>query len=148
MKIINKIGVLLLSISMVTLLLWDCTSPDDDFIHDSNLISQMVCKASDGGTEYIGEIYEYNENGELMSDDFTQEDVEGGYGLILFAISQSLEDDVDLTNIYLTATVSYDEIISPSLSGRHDITGDEGIIITVTSGVGTTRQYRIRGYYE
>lgn len=148
MKISNKLGIFLLTLSMLSLL-WCCESPDDEqFIHDSNLISQIVCKPSRGGAEYIGGIYEYNKNGDLMSGEFTHEEVEGGYGLILFAISQSLEDDVDLTNIYLTANLTYDEILTPSLSGMHDITGDEGITITVTSGLGTTRQYRIRGYYE
>ena len=147
MKIIRKIGVLLLSISLVALL-WNCSSQDDEFIHNSNMISQMVCKASNGGSEYLGKIYEYDKDGNLMSGSFTQEKVEGGYGLILFPISKSLKADVDLTTVFLNATVSYDEIITPSLSGKHDISGEEGIIVTVKSGVGTTRKYRIRGYYE
>ena len=82
-----------------------------------------------------------------MSGEFTQEDIEGGYGLILFAIPKSLEEDVNLASVYLVATVTYDEFITPSLTGKHDITG-EGIIISVKSGVGTTRRYRVRGYYE
>lgn len=147
MKTIKRIGLLLSGLAML-FFLSNCEEPDEDFIHDSNLISQMVCKASHGGAEYIGNIHEYNKDGELVTGEFTQEDVEGGYGLILFTISQSLKEDVDLTNVYLAATVSYDEIITPTLSGRHDITGDEGIIIKVTSGIGTTRQYRVRGYYE
>ncbi len=148
MKGINKLGILILSLSML-IMAWSCETPDDDlYIHDSNLISQMVCKASKGGAEYIGEIYEYDKDGELMSGEFTQDDVEGGYGLILFAISESLNNDIDLADVYLSATVTYDEIITPSLSGRHDITGDEGIVVTVKSGVGTKRKYRIRGFYE
>ena len=95
----------------------------------------------------MGQIIEFNKDGEEVEGDFSQNDIEGGYGLILFEIPKTLENDVDLTNIYLMATVKYDAFISPSLSGRHDITGD-GIIITVTSGVNTTRQYRVRGYYE
>ncbi|MBB4038037.1 hypothetical protein GGR21_003964 [Dysgonomonas hofstadii] len=148
MKIIYKIGILILSISM-TISLWNCAGTNDDyiFVHDTNTISQMICKASHSGSDFRGEIYEFNADGEMIEGTFTQEDVEGGYGLILFAISKSLENDVDLSNIYLVATVTYDEIITPSLSGRHDITGD-GIIITVKSGVGTIRQYRVRGYYE
>ena len=146
-----KNGLILFPMSLVLVILCcRCESPDEDliFVHDSNLISQMVCKASKGSTEYLGDIYEYNEDEELISSEFTQEDVEGGYGLILFRISQSLEDDIDLTSVYLTATLTYDEMISPTLSGRHDISGEEGIIIKVTSGVNTTRLYRIRGYYE
>ena len=146
MKTILNIKISIISIC-VFCFAWGCTEADSEFVHDDNLISQMVCKASHGSSEFLGEIYEYNKDGVLMSGSFTQADVEGGYGLIIFTISKSLEDDVDLTNIYLTATITYDEFISPTLSGKHDITGD-GIIITVTSGVGTTRQYRVRGYYE
>jgi len=107
----------------------------------------MVCSASHGSSEFLGEIHEYDKNGNEVTGSFTQQDVEGGYGLILFHISQSLQNDVNLTNIYLIATLTWDEFVTPSLSGRHDITGD-GIIITVKSGVGTTRQYRVRGDYQ
>lgn len=102
MKTINKIGILLLS-TFITLSFGSCASADDNFVHDDNTISSIVCKAAYGGTEFAGQIYEYNANEELVTGDFTQEDVEGGYGLILFAVSKSLQKDVDLTNIYLTA---------------------------------------------
>ena len=147
MKVINKIGVWMLSVFMLTTLLQSCAKADDEFVHRTNTISQMICKASHGSGEFRGEIYEYNQNDELMSGEFTQEDIEGGYGLILFAIPKSLEEDVNLASVYLVATVTYDEFITPSLTGKHDITG-EGIIISVKSGVGTTRRYRFRGYYE
>lgn len=129
--------------------LWSCADLNEEyvFVHDTNTISQMVCRASHSAGEYRGEITEFNKNGEIVEGDFSQEDVEGGYGLIIFELPETLKDDVDLTSVYLIATVTYDEFITPSLSGRHDITGD-GIIITVKSGVGTTRQYRVRGYYE
>ncbi|MDR0507491.1 MAG: hypothetical protein LBH32_11865 [Dysgonamonadaceae bacterium] len=147
MKKIIKTGMLILSISL-TVLLWRCAKADEEFVHDINTISQMICKASHGGSDFNGEILEYDKNRNLVSGEFTQADVEGGYGVILFVIPETLKADVDLTNIYLKATVTYDEIITPSLSGRHDITGKEGMMITVKSGVGTTRQYRILGYYE
>lgn len=148
MKTIVKIAILMFTVSM-TIALWSCADTNDDyiFVHDTNTISQMTCKSSHSAGEFRGEITEFNKEEEIVATPFTQEDVEGGYGLILFAIPQSLKKDVDLTNVYLIATVTYDEFITPSLSGRHDITGD-GIIITVKSGVGTTRQYRVRGYYE
>jgi hypothetical protein len=146
MKTIYKTGRLLLGLLMAVLV-WNCTKADPEFVHNTNTISQMVCRATPTGDDYAGTINEYDKNGELVTDEFTQEDVEGGYGLILFPIPLSLQEDVVLTNIYLRATVTYDEFITPSLSGTHDITGD-GILITVTSGVGTTRQYRIRGFYE
>ena len=147
MKVIYKIGGWMFSILLVSLFVQSCAEADEEFVHRTNTISQMICKASHGGGEFIGAIYEYNKNDVLMTDHFTQEDVEGGYGLIIFAIPQTLEKDIDLTNIYLKATLTYDEVITPTLSGRHNITGD-GIIIKVKSGVGTTRRYRVRGYYE
>jgi len=145
MKIIKKIGIIL-GVSM-TILLWNCAEADKEFVHDSNTISQMICRASHGSSEFRGEIHEFDKEGNEVAGEFTQQEVEGGYGIILFEISQSLQDDVDLTNVYLVATLKWDQSITPSLSGRHDITGD-GIIITVKSGVGTTRQYRVRGYYQ
>jgi hypothetical protein len=131
----------------MAVLLWECAEADPEFVHDTNTISQMVCRATPVGADYPGAIYEYDKNGDLVTGEFTQKDVEDGYGLILFPISLSLQNDVDLTNIYLRATITYDEFITPSLSGTHDITGD-GITITVKSGIGTTRQYRVRGFYE
>ena len=134
-------------IMLLTVLLWSCTKAEEEFTHDSNTISQMICTASHTSGEYIGAIHEYDKNGALVPGKFTQAQVEGGYGLILFELSKSLEDNVNLANIYLKATLTWDQIITPSLSGTHDITG-EGKIFTVKSGTGTTRQYRVRGYYQ
>jgi len=168
MKTIHKISIIL-SVFM-TMMLSNCAKSDKEFVHDSNTISQIVCKASYGthgngsseGTEFRGVIYEYDKNeklvakdGKLVTDDgkdatgeeFTQQDVEGGYGRIIFEIPAPYMEIVDLSNIYLVATLDWDQFITPSLTGRHDITGD-GIIITVKSGVGTTRQYRIQGSFE
>jgi hypothetical protein len=146
MKATNKIRLLMIGLFMA-FTGWNCAEPDPEFVHNTNTISQMVCRPSPAGVDQMGTIYEYDEDGEPVVGAFTQNDVEGGYGLILFAISASLQNDLDLTKVYLRATVTFDEFITPSLSGQHDITGD-GIIITVKSGVGTTRQYRVRGYYE
>jgi hypothetical protein len=134
---------------LITILLASCAKENEEFIfaHKSNMITQMTCKASHSGGEFQGEIYEFSKEGQLMEASATQEELEGGYGLILFPISATLSKDIDLTSIYLKATVTYDELITPSLSGRHNISGD-GIIITVKSGERTKRQYRIRGYFE
>jgi hypothetical protein len=142
----KKITLITLGLLMAVVL-WNCAEADPEFVHNTNTISQMVCRTTPAGGDNLGTIYEYDKNGDLVTGEFTQEDVEGGYGLVLFSVSISLQADVDLTNIYLRATVTYDEFITPSLSGTHDITGD-GIVITVKSGIGTTRQYRVRGYYE
>jgi hypothetical protein len=147
MKKIYKIAFGLFSVFLAAFLLQGCSSPDDEFVHSTNTISQLICTASHGSSEFRGNIYEYNANKEMVTGDFTQEEVEGGYGLITFVIPASLKDDIDLTSVYLTATLTYDEFITPTLSGKHDISGD-GIIITVKSGTGTTREYRVRGYYE
>ena len=144
-KLKIKTGIIL-SVFM-TMMLWTCADADKEYVHDSNTISQMICKVVHGGSEFIGEILEYDKNGGLVPGEFTQERVEGGYGIIIFEIPGTLEDEFDLTNVYLAATLSWDQIVTPMLSGRHDITG-EGIIITVTAGTGSKRQYRVRGYYN
>ena len=146
MKMIHKTG-FLLCVSM-TVLLWTCVKADKEYIHDSNTISQMICKASHGSSEFRGVIYEYDKNLNPITGEFTQQDVEGGSGLIIFEIPESLKNDVDLTNIYLVATLTWDQVITPSLTGRHDITGNEGVIFTVKSGVGAKRQYRVKGSYR
>jgi len=146
MKNIKKIC-LILCVCSLTPLLWNCEKADEEFVHDSNIISQMICKAAHGSSEFRGVISEFDKSGNALPAGFKQQDAEGGYGIVLFEISKSLQDDVNLANIYLVATLTWDQSITPSLSGRHDITGD-GIIITVKSGVGTERQYRIRGVYQ
>lgn len=146
MKAFYKIGLLMFGWVLISALLQSCEKADDEFVHTVNTISQMICKASHTSGEYRGEITEYNKEGKEVTD-VAKEDIEGGYGLIIFKVPISLKDEVDLTSIYLVATVTYDEFITPSLAGKHDITGD-GIIISVKSGIGTVRNYRVRGEYE
>ena len=145
-KIVNQKSKMIL-IALMAMLLWSCAEAEKEYVHDSNTISQMICRASHGSSEFIGTIYEYDKNGGAITGEFTQEQVEGGYGIIIFEVPSTMENEVDLTNIYLVANLSWDQFITPSLSGRHDITGD-GIIITVQSGTGSKRQYRVRGYYD
>lgn len=146
--IYNKIGAFALTVLMTASLL-SCADVNEEFVfvHDTNTIEAMFASASHGATLFAGQITEFNKAGQIVEPNFTQQEVEGGYGLILFAIPKSLENDIDLTNVYLRANVTYDVFITPGLSGRHDITGD-GIIITAKSGTGTTRQYRVRGFYD
>ena len=150
MKTLRKMT-FILSMAM-TVMLWSCTEEaDKEFVHDSNTISQMICKASHGTTEFIGKIYEYSKDATLVSEggdkEFSQKDVEGGYGIIVFEIPAPYMSTVDLKNIYLVATLDWDQFVTPTLTGRHDITGD-GIIITVKSGTGTKRSYRVMGSFE
>ena len=145
MKTINK-TVILLSVA-ISLLMWNCTEADKEFVHDSNIIDKLICKATKDGTEFTGVITEYDKNGDIVTYEFEQKDIEGGYGSVIFEIPDVYTNELDLENVYIVASVSWDQSITPSLSGRHDITGD-GIVITVKSGKGTKRNYRIRGYYE
>ena len=133
----------------LTLVLGGCAKENQEyiFVHDSNLITQMITKSSHTSGEFRGQIFEFDKQGERIEGELSQEELEGGYGLILFPISASLQNDVDLTNMYLKATLTYDQKIDPSLSGRHDISGD-GMLIMVVSGEGTKRQYRVRAYFE
>lgn len=137
------------AVLMLSIVLSGCAKENEEyiFVHDSNLIRGMTCQQAHTGGQFRGEIYEFDKDGQLMEGDFTQEEIEGGYGLILFPISASLQDEIDLTSMYLKAEVSYDMIITPTLTGKKDISG-EGLIITVTSGEKTKRQYRVRGFFE
>ena len=142
MKVIKKIAVA----AAIILTLYGCKEADKEFVHDSNTISSMVCRGKVLGTEITGSIHEFDKNSVEITGDFYQEDVEGGSGLIIFRVPSIWNEEIDLTNVMLLARLTWDQIITPSLMGRHDITG-EGIVITVTSGAGTKRQYRIRGEY-
>jgi len=149
MKNISKTGIYILC-AFTSLFLWSCAEEDENYIfeHSNNLISQLVCKADVNSADgYAGQIYEYDRNDNMVEGKVNPEDVEGGYGIIVFKISRSLQDLVDLTSVYLVANVDLDAIITPSLGGKHNITGD-GILITVKSGVGKTREYRVKGEYE
>ncbi|MFV0506857.1 MAG: hypothetical protein ACK5L5_09155 [Bacteroidales bacterium] len=148
MRYIKKIQLLTSCIAVLGLM-WACQEPDENFVHDTNVISSMMCFSSAETMQYNGEIHEYDKDGNIIpADSITQARAEGGYGLILFRIPTTVSEELVLSDVQLAAAVSFDEMITPSLSGRHNIGTEEGIIITVTSGVGTTRQYRIRGMYE
>ena len=142
MKTVSRIIIISMAV-----LLWNCQEADKEYIHDKTTIDAMICRASHTGSSFEGQISEYHNNGILVQGELIESEIVGGYGRILFEVSQSLQDDVDLTNIYLIATLTWDQSITPSLSGRHDITG-EGIVVTVKSGIGTTRSYRIQGEYK
>lgn len=131
-----------------------CSDADPEFVHTDNLISAMVCmsgRTNDAPT-LTGTIYEYDKNGELLEPGFKAEEAEGGSGVITFIVPLEYTKDFDLTSVYLRATLTWDEKITPTLIGRHDILVDDehpdGMVIAVTSGIGTVRKYRIMGIYE
>jgi len=131
-----------------------CKEADEDFKHDNNLISDMRLKMTTSAEGIQGKITEYNAAGEVVSgDELTAAAVQGGYGKIEFILERSLIGAYDLENCYLSASLTFDEKITPPLT-RHNITNrDEngvaqGIELTVTSGIGTTRRYIVIGYFE
>lgn len=155
MKLIYRNTIAL--IAMVALALgFSACEADKEFDHPNNLISSMrisSANASDGGM--AGVITEYNAKGEVVSgSDLTPASVKGGYGKIEFILSTDLYGIVDPERCYLTASLTFDEIVRPGLSGLKNITNRDaegvaqGIEITVTSGTGDVRRYQIIGYYE
>ena len=98
-----------------------------------------------------GVIYEYDKDGNLLDKNFTAEQAEGGSGVVMFIVSQEEREDFDLTKVYLRATLTWDESITPTLSGLQNIDPverPEGLVVGVKSGVGKVRKYRIMGVYE
>lgn len=131
-----------------------CQKADPEFTHEDNLISQMIAMGGRQGseTQFIGTIYEYDANGQILPADFTFDEAIGGSGVITFVIPYAQKDDIDLTSCYLRATLTYDEMVYPTLSGRHNILvteeNPEGLVFSVKSGTGKVRKYRVMGIYE
>ena len=125
-----------------------CMEADPEFVHTDNTISDLYCVSATLSTQQVsGVIYEYDVDGDLMVDDYTFEDIQGGYGLIICTVPASQSDFIDITNCKLKANVGLDAFVTPALTGLHDISGD-GIIVTVEQrSAGTSRSYRIRGEY-
>lgn len=152
MKIYNKIYAAVFVLLCLTTSLCGCQEADPEFVHINNLISQLVARGERAGTDFIGSIYEYDANGQLLPPDFKAADAEGGSGVIVFVIPASEKETIDLTKCYLRATLTYDEFIYPTMSGRHNILVTEenpnGKVFAVKSGVNTVRKYRVMGIYE
>ncbi|MBD5367443.1 MAG: hypothetical protein HDR82_10690 [Bacteroides sp.] len=128
---------------------------DPDFEHPNNLISDVRIKSNPTADGIAGVITEYNAAGEVVpADKVTLEAVKGGYGKVEFILSPALEGSLDPERCYLSASLTFDEIVTPGLAGIKNITNRDaqgvaqGIEITVTSGTGDTRRYQIIGYYE
>lgn len=153
-KYIKYIMHVVVAVTMATTLN-SCHDADPEFVHTDNLIQQLYMMTTLQGTQYPFTIEEYDAQGNLVTEDITAERVAGGYGMahITFPITQV--NDIDLTQVYITATVGYDVIITPCLSGmKHDITAKDedgnlvGFVIKVKAGSGKVRQYRVYGYFN
>jgi len=155
---ILKNNISFIVMAMLSLVFIGCEKADPEFVHTDNFISAMTCenfsdKTNPNYKSIDGVIYEYDKDGNLLSGDFTREQAEGGSGVIAFIVSPEDRKVFDLTSVFLRATLTWDEVITPSLTyKRHNILVDEehpdGMVIAVKSGVGTVRKYRIMGIYE
>lgn len=132
---------------LIALVTGGCHEADPEFVHTDNLINQLFMMTTLQGTQHSFTIDEYDANGVLVTENVTAERVDGGYGMAHIEFPISSMDEIDLQNVYLAADVSYDVIITPSLVGLHDISGD-GITVSVKGGNGKVRKYRIYGSFE
>lgn len=124
-----------------------CKDADPEFVHTDNLINQLFMMTSQQGAQYAFTISEYDADGNLVKENITAESVDGGYGMAYIEFPISSMESIDLTKVYLVADVSYDVIITPGLTGTHDITGD-GFVIDVKGGNNKVRRYRIYGAFN
>ena len=148
-----KFNIIALALAIVTLGFVGCSEADPEFVHTDNFISAIVCMngRTAAASSINGVIYEYDKDGNLLDKNFTVEQAEGGSGVVMFIVSQEEREDFDLTKVYLRATLTWDESITPTLSGLQNIDPverPEGLVVGVKSGVGKVRKYRIMGVYE
>ncbi len=155
MKTIKNIILLFAATIAIGLSLTACQEADKDFEHDNNLLSDVRIKTNTGAEGMPGQIIEYNAAGEVVPpESVTVKSVEGGHGVVLFELDPSLRGVYDPEHCYLGASLTFDEIITPGLAGIKNIVNRDangvaqGIDVVVRSGIGTTRPYKIIGYFE
>lgn len=154
MKIIKYILFSLVGL-IASAALSSCESPDKEFEHDNNLIAWMQLCLRPGAQGLPGVIEEYDAQGNLVpTKQVTLETVKGGYGIIKFVLDLDYKGEYNPEHCYLNTSLTFDEVIKPGLAGIKDITNRneegiaQGIKITVHSGIGTTREYTIIGYFD
>lgn len=116
--------------AVVLLLASGCQKADKEFLHDNVQISSVLLlpAISTISTTINGEINQ--ETGE-----------------ILFAIPKNLRSSIDITSVKVRATVGYDVVITPSLSGIKDLSEAYPITVTATQ-TGNSKNYTLRAYYS
>ena len=154
MKLIYRNIIALMALVALTVGFTACEA-DPEFEHPNNLISDMRIKANPTADGIAGVITEYNAKGEAVpADEVTLEAVKGGYGKVEFILNPALEGSLNPERCYLSASLTFDEIITPGLAGIKNVTNRDaqgvaqGIEFTVTSGTGDTRLYKVIGYFE
>ena len=118
------------SVIAASLLTFSCQKPDSEFLHDDNTIRSILLlpAMSTVSTTITGEINQ--ETGE-----------------ILFAIPKTLRSSIDITQVKVRATVGYDVVVTPSLSGIKNLEEEYPITVTATQ-TGESKNYTLRAYYS
>lgn len=123
MKIFSYLAVAVL----VALTADSCATGDEEPVHTNNTILSIQITPYDTNVPAI--------NGVIDEDNHR----------ILFPIPRDMHELYpDLTRLYVRATVGYDAMISPVLTGLQDLS--EPHLITVTAQNGATRQYTLQAY--
>lgn len=153
MNNIIKTSLIILAAALSAMAFTGCHKADSEFVHTDNLINHLYMTTSLQGTQYAFTIEEFDAKGVLVTDSITAERVAGGYGLAHIEFPLSQKDEIDLTQVFLQADVSYDVIVTPGLVGRHNIikkndAGEvEGVLLYATGGNGKVRKYRVTGSF-
>ena len=117
----------ILCVAVVSMLTFSCQKPDQEFLHSDNTISSILLLPT-VSTTITGEINQ--ETGE-----------------ILFSIPKNLRSSIDITSVKVRATVGYDVVITPSLSGIKDLSEEYPITVTATQ-TGESKNYTLRAFYS
>lgn len=107
-----------------------CQKADEEFLHDDPTISAVLLLPANS----------------TVSTTITG-DINQDTGEILFAIPKNLRSSIDITNVKVRATVGYDVVITPSLSGVKDLSEEYPVTVTATQ-TGSTKNYTLRAYYS
>ena len=112
------------------MLAFSCQKPDSEFLHSDNTISSILLLPAESTVSTT------------ITGDINQET-----GEILFAIPKNLRSSIDITKVKVRATVGYDVVTTPSLSGIKNL--EEAYPITVTATqTGESKAYTLRAYYS
>ena len=127
-----------------------CVKADPEFVHTGTMIQACYCVSKTYTTQQVaGAIYEFDKDGnEVYGDALNEKSVEGGYGLIIFNIPNSLKRYIDIKECKVNANTQLDQFITPPLTGLKDISGDGIIVCVEQKSAGTYRYYRIKGQYN
>ncbi len=108
-----------------------CGEVGDEYLHADNTISAIQAQP-------------FNASASAQP---VQGTINDETGEILIAIPKTQMSYYDLTEIILRATVGYDAVITPSLSGIKDLSSPYSITVEATQ-TGEKKSYTIQAYYD